>query len=92
MTQNIQTKMTDEPPVYIDEVEIFNPAAMEIERLRAELSSEREARLHLSAEYENYRRRTKKESAQAAEQGKRLLLEQIISLGDDVPRYFFFLK
>lgn len=84
MTQNIRTKMTDETPVYIDEVEVFNPAAMEIERLREELTFEKDARLRLAAEYENYRRRTKRESAQAAEEGKRVLLEQLLALGDDL--------
>ena len=84
MTQNTPTKTIEESPVYIDEVEMFNPAAPEIERLREELSAERDARLRLAAEYENYRRRTKQESAQAADRGKRELFEQLVSIADDL--------
>ena len=84
MTQDTLTKMTDESPVYIDEVNLFHPAKDETARLREELEAERDKRLRLSAEYENYRRRTKKESAQAAEAGKRELLERLVSLADDL--------
>lgn len=84
MTQNTQTKMTDESPVYVDEVDIFHPVEDETARLlREELEAERDKHLRLAAEYENYRRRTKSEQASAAEKGKRELLEQLISLADD---------
>ena len=82
-TQNTQTKMTDEAPVYIDEVNIFQPIEDESERLREELEAERDKYLRLAAEYENYRRRTKREQATAAEKGKRELLLRLISLADD---------
>lgn len=84
MTQNTQTKMTDESPVYVDEADSFQPVEDETAQLREELEAERDKRLRLAAEYENYRRRTKKEIAQAADEGKRELLERLISLADDL--------
>lgn len=81
--QNTQAKMADESPVYVDEVNIFHPEEDETARLREELEAERDKRLRLAAEYENYRRRTKMEQANAAENGKRELLERLISLADD---------
>lgn len=75
--------MTDETPVYIDEVNILQPIEDETARLREELEVERDKYLRLAAEYENYRRRTKKEQATAAEKGKRELLLRLISLADD---------
>ncbi|MCW5961581.1 MAG: nucleotide exchange factor GrpE [Pyrinomonadaceae bacterium] len=79
------TKMTtiDESPVLIDEVTVREPVDAEIESLREELDAEREKYLRLAAEYENYRRRTKREQAAAADMGKRELLERLISLADD---------
>ena len=82
--QNTEVKTTNENTVVIDEIEIFNRDETEIERLREELSSERDAHLRLAAEFDNYRRRTKRESAQAAEEGKRELLERLVSLADDL--------
>jgi molecular chaperone GrpE (heat shock protein) len=84
MTQNRQTKMTDESPVYVDEANLFHSIEGETTRLREELETERDKLLRLAAEYENYRRRTKHESARAAEEGKRELLERLISLADDL--------
>ncbi len=82
-TQNTQTKMNDESPVFIDEVDIFHPVEDETARLREELEAERDKYLRLAAEYENYRRRTKLEQATTAEKGKRELLVRLISLADD---------
>ena len=56
----------------------------ETQKLRNELTSEREARLRLAAEYDNYRRRTKLESSRAADEGKRDLLEQMLTIADDL--------
>lgn len=82
-TQNAQTKMTDESPVYVDEAVIFQPEKDETAHLREELEAERDKRLRLAAEYENYRRRTKREQAEALEKGKREILMRLISLADD---------
>ena len=83
MTQNTQAKTMNESPVYIEEANLFHPMEDETARLREELEDERDKRLRLAAEYENYRRRTKNEQASAAEKGKRELLERLISLADD---------
>ena len=82
-TQNAQAKMTDESPVYIDEVSLPDPSEDETAHLREELEVERDKYLRLVAEYENYRRRTKLEQATAAEKGKSELLERLISLADE---------
>ncbi|CAN5330574.1 hypothetical protein BH10ACI1_BH10ACI1_33030 [soil metagenome] len=82
-TQNTQTKMTDKPQVYVDEVDLLPPVECELAFLREKLEIERDKYLRLAAEYENYRRRTKREHATAAENGKHELLERLISLADD---------
>jgi molecular chaperone GrpE len=84
MTQNTQTKMTDESPVYVDEVTLFHPVEDETEHLREELEAERDKHLRLAAEYKNYRRRTEQENADAADKGKRELLIQLMSIADDL--------
>ena len=84
MTQNTQTKMTDESLGFIDEVELFHPGEDEPEDLRKELEAERDKYLRLAAEYMNYRRRTEQESADAADKGKRELLLKLVSLADDL--------
>ena len=84
MTQNTQTKMTSGSPAYVDEVDIFHPIEEEAAHLREELEAERDRHLRLAAEYENYRRRTERENAEAADKGKRELLTQLVSLADDL--------
>lgn len=84
-TQNTEIKMADETPVYIDEVDLFHPDEEDetAHLLREELQIERDKSLRLAADFENYRRRTRREQAEAAEKGKRELLERLISLADD---------
>ena len=53
-------------------------------RLRENLETERDARLRLAAEYMNYRRRTEEEKAHSAEIGKRELLNEMLSIADDL--------
>ena len=84
MTQNTQTKMTGESPVYVDEVDLFHPVEDETVHLREELEAERDKRLRLAAEYENYRRRMKRESEKAADEGKRELLMRLLSITDEL--------
>lgn len=82
--QNTEYNTADESPVYIDEVNLFHPGEKdETERLREELKTERDKHQRLAAEFINYRRRTKLEQAEAAEKGKRELLDRLISLADD---------
>lgn len=62
---------------------VTNPRA-EIGRLQAELETEREARLRMAAEYQNYRRRTEQEKTRAADHGKHELLTGILAVADDL--------
>lgn len=66
------------------EAELFGPAQDESEDLRKELAAEREERLRLAAEFQNYRRRTSRERADAADEGKREILMQMLSIADDL--------
>jgi molecular chaperone GrpE len=84
MTQNTQTKMTDQPPVSVAKAEVLHPIEDETGHLREELEAERDKYLRLAAEYKNYRRRTEQENAEAADKGKRELLLELVSLADDL--------
>jgi molecular chaperone GrpE len=55
-------------------------------RLQEDLTTERERRLRLLAEFDNYRRRTKQERALAAEAGKREVLLALLDVKDDLDR------
>ena len=66
------------------EVSVPEDTAQEIEDLREQLASERDSRLRLAAEFDNYRRRVRRGHAQAADTVKRELLEQLISMADDL--------
>ena len=82
--QSAETMPAHEKTSFPVEEEISPAAESELERLREELASERDLRLRLAAEFDNYRRRTRKEMAQAGEEGKRELLERLVSLADDL--------
>lgn len=84
VNQNTEAKQTEENQIVIGQEEIFTPFEAELRQLRAELSSERDARLRLAAEYENYRRRTKRERERAAAEGRRELLTRLLSIADDL--------
>lgn len=86
--QNIEIKPTSENQIITDEVEIFSPEESEVERLRRKLASEQNAHLRLAAEYDNYRRRMKRESEKAGEEGKRELLTRMLSIADELELAF----
>lgn len=64
-----------------NESDVVEPEA---KHLREELDIERDARLRLAAEYQNYRRRTEDEKSRAADNGKRELLMGMLSIVDDL--------
>ncbi len=57
-----------------------------IARLQEDLTTERERHLRLLAEFDNYRRRTKREAALTEATGKREVLLALLDLKDDVDR------
>jgi molecular chaperone GrpE len=58
----------------------------EVGSLEEELASEREQRLRLLAEFDNYRRRARREHAVAEETGKREILLALLDIMDDFDR------
>ena len=66
--------------------EVSEAVDANIARLREDLNTERERRLRLLAEFDNYRRRTKQERALAEESGKRELLLGLLDVKDDIDR------
>ena len=58
----------------------------DIAQLQEDLTTERERRLRLLAEFDNYRRRTKNEAALAEATGKREVLLTLLDVKDDVDR------
>lgn len=80
------TTLADNGIYEVSENEV--PAAVdpEIARLQEELTTEREQRLRLLAEFDNYRRRTKEERALADETGKREVLLALLDVKDDFDR------
>ncbi len=80
------TTLSDNGIYEVSEAE--RPASVDpdIARLQEDLTTEREQRLRLLAEFNNYRRRTKEERALAEDNGKREVLLALLDLKDDVDR------
>ena len=83
MKNSTQPIITDSLPVNVVTSDSLEPTADDAEFLRRELEAERDQHLRLAAEYKNYRRRTEQEKADAAAQGKRELLTELLSFADD---------
>jgi molecular chaperone GrpE len=61
-------------------------AQIEIERLKQELSRERDLRLRALADFDNYRKRVQREGDSAARAGKRQLVLALLDVMDDFER------
>ena len=61
-------------------------AQAEIERLKQELSRERDLRLRALADFDNYRKRVQRERDSAAQAGKRQLVLALLDVMDDFDR------
>lgn len=59
---------------------------LEVERLREELASEREQSLRTLADFDNYRRRVRRERATLEHSGKKELLLALLEVADDFDR------
>lgn len=82
--QRIDTYLSDRESDLVDGPDLQAEAPDEMRSLRLELDSERDSRLRLAAEFDNYRRRVRREQSEAANAGKRELLEELISIADDL--------
>lgn len=58
----------------------------EVARLEEELSAERESHLRTLADFDNYRRRVRRESAAAGREGRREILLALLGVMDDFDR------
>jgi len=84
MTQNTSIKMTNDSQDSGEKADRVTSLKEEIASLREGLEEERDRYLRLAAEYKNYRRRTEQGNNTAADEGKREILIQLISLADDL--------
>jgi molecular chaperone GrpE len=80
------TTLSDNAIYEVSEGKVATSVDPEIARLQEDLTTERERRLRLLAEFDNYRRRTKQERALAEETGKREVLLALLDVKDDVDR------
>ena len=80
------TTLLDNGIYEVSEAEGPTSGDSNIARLQEDLTTERERRLRLMAEFENYRRRAKQERALAEETGKREVLLALLDVKDDVDR------
>ena len=70
----------------VEDAESSELLEMEVERLKEELDAEREHGLRTLAEFDNYRRRVRRERARAEEAGKRDILLGLLDVMDDFDR------
>lgn len=65
-------------------VDVFGSGTSEVEELLEELAGERNERLRLAAEFDNFRRRVRGVRDEASEEGKRYVLAQLLPVCDDL--------
>ena len=70
----------------VDDAESSELLGLEVERLRDELAAERDRGLRTLAEFDNYRRRMRRERADAEQAGKRDILLALLNVMDDFDR------
>jgi molecular chaperone GrpE len=69
-----------------EEAERIPQLQLEVEQLREELASERELSLRTIADFDNYRRRVRRERAEADYSGQKALLLALLEVADDFDR------
>ena len=70
----------------VEDAESSEPLELEVKRLQQELDAERERGLRTLAEFDNYRRRVRRERADAEQAGKRDILLALLDAMDDFDR------
>lgn len=81
MEQVQETMLTDD-----NTCDVIEPNREQVGSQEEDLASEREQRLRLLAEFDNYRRRARQEHAVAEEKGKREILLALLDIMDDFDR------
>jgi molecular chaperone GrpE len=81
-----------EQTITSDEHTLLPPAdwAGEIERLKAEISNERDRNLRTLADFKNYRRHIERDGNTAAEEGKRDVFRSMLEIIDDIEKAVLF--
>lgn len=80
------TTLSDNGIYEVSETDAPTSGDTNVARLQKDLTTERERRLRLLAEFDNYRRRTKQERALAEDTAKREVLLALLDVKDDVDR------
>jgi molecular chaperone GrpE len=86
LTQVRETILTDDDTYHVVESRGSELLDQEITRLEEQLAEERERSLRTVAEFDNYRRRTRRELAAAQNHGKREVLLALLDVMDDFDR------
>ena len=73
-------------PRVAEDADGFPQSQLEVERLRDELASERELNLRTIADFDNYRRRVRRERAEADHSGQKAILLELLEVADDFDR------
>jgi molecular chaperone GrpE len=69
-----------------NETDVTEELRQEVARLEDELAEERERHLRMAAEFDNFRRRTRRELREAGQEGRRELLLSLLEVMDDFDR------
>ena len=77
-----------EIPIHETEKNLLPPADLlgEIEKLRDDLSTERDRYLRMMADFKNYRRRVERDGNKIAEESKREMLLHLLGIVDDMEK------
>lgn len=88
--ESLESPIRTAPPEFGDgpraTEEDLDAAEQEVERLNRELAVERERRLRLAADFDNYRRRSRLDLTGARESGRRDVLLALVDVLDDFDR------
>jgi molecular chaperone GrpE len=81
-----------EIPIHENKNDLLPPAdlAGEIEKLRDDLSAERDRYLRMMADFKNYRRRIEHEGSKIVEESKREMMLPLLDIIDDMEKAFQF--
>ena len=82
--QRTETQFESKVDASVAVDDVFGQGTSEMEELLEELAGERNERLRLAAEFDNFRRRVRGVRDEASEEGKRYVLAQLLPICDDL--------